>query len=318
MSPPLYIKSSHLICLQKENQSLTFSHYGNVAVFNSFFPDDLLSLLQFLSKPRSGKELLKKFAHLKKKDLLQELQRLEDLNYVQRFQKTSSSRTENNILKYFVKNQHAVGALTKKIRKTRLGIYDLGNVSSQVRQVFSNGGFEKTSCLDPKIILGNGKSLETFIKNHDFFIVIASPVHKLQMSSWNQLMLKHKKQWLLLNLDLFGGIIGPCFGFEGGPCYDCLIDHSKRHAETVFEESQYVDLIESKGRSSLDFSNQIMAQNIFSYALIESIKILSQLSYPASIDGYYTFDMYNFRMTYNLVSPSPVCPVCSVHVKGRR
>ena len=144
--------------------------------------------------------------------------------------------------------------------------------------------------------------------------MIGEPRHRLSFSKLNQKFFELRKRWLLVTLDMFGGVLGPTFGLDGGPCYDCLVDCSIRQFDRAFEKTEFKDFLKEEGDHELNAMP--LAQIVLSYAALEAVKIRSQMITPKTFDGFYTFDMFNFRMNYSAVSPSPRCPVCSAHARS--
>lgn len=302
----LFKVSPQLICLEKSASSLTFSHFGNISIYNSLKPNLTLNLLRAIKKQKTIEELQKEFGTSHRKIIKQELDRLISINYVYSFKPKTLVTTSPSFLKHFYKNKVAENHLAQKLADTKVTIVDFCNTGKSLKTTLKEVGFKKIN------IVKNLNKKSSATKQTDFFIVVGSTKQKFIFSKTNQILFFIKKPWLLVTLDTFGGIIGPTFGVAGGPCYDCIIDHNKRHGNAHFNQKEYVDLL--KPESSSDFSDQFVAKSIFPYVCTESIKIISKVMRPASFDGFYIFDLINFRTLYNVVSLSPLCPVCSKYI----
>ena len=307
-----YLTSAHLICTEKTANHLTFVHFGNLRVYNTFQPNLTLSLLRQLKEPKKWKSLISEWdepAAGNKSRIKAELEGLVSQGFILSFK--SKNRlvriARNPVLSHFVKHKSALSSLEELLSRTQIGVFDFVGVFGEVEQTLRSVGLERVSRLEPEL-----KSKDKlFAKKCDYFIAVGDSSHRLFFSKINQFLLPLEKPWLLVTLDAFGGTLGPTFGNAGGPCFDCIVDQSKRYFGHGHRESQYLDLIENRGEATLDYSNHFMAKGIFFHVGIESVKTLSRILRPWSYDGFFTFDFLNARMDFVNAGPSPVCPVCS-------
>jgi bacteriocin biosynthesis cyclodehydratase domain-containing protein len=304
-----YLTNPHLICLEKTETHLLFSRFGNILSYNSLDPDLTLKTLKLFKISRTLSQAFEGVGGGEQGRIQKELLRLIEMNLIYSFETEATGKrfSKSPILNHFIKDHNALPALSRVLDETRLGIVDFGDVSNDLTSALKAAGFNDIK----KMRLKDGGLGSKDLTTADFFIVIGDVSHRIFYSKLNQTFRASKKRWMLVTLDAYGGIMGPTFGISGGPCYDCIVDHSKRHYEHQYQNSDFVDLIEKRGNPVMDFSDRLMAKPIFSYVAVEVVKVLSKLAPPMTFDGFFTFDLFNFKMEYNIVYPSPVCPICS-------
>jgi bacteriocin biosynthesis cyclodehydratase domain-containing protein len=307
-SQNLFVTAPQLLCLDMSETSLTFSHFGNVSHYNSLNPKISLNILKQLKKPKTLRRLTTRLRAFPQNSVQRELRQLIENRFVQSLDNKVLRHNVviNPIIKSVLPDAKILSRLSQQVWKTRVGVIDVVGAADVLRDHLAIAGFGKINvhAWDQRT-LGSG-----FIKEADVFVVVGASGNRIAFSKINQLLRPHAKHWLLVMIDSMGGTIGPTFGVEGGPCYDCILDHSKRTLTETFRNSDYEDLIDS-GSFASDPGNLHLGKNIFPLAAVELVKIASRVSRPRSFDGFHSLDMFNFRMRYSPVSPSPCCPVCS-------
>ena len=293
----LYSTAPHLICVDKGPLSLTFHHFGNVRVFNSLNPDLALTLLSLLKVPHTADQISRHCGT----SAAEELERLVDGGFVFNFEAGAArpGPTGHPLLEYLSLNPVVREGLAKKLLATKIGIIDFCGLGSELKTLLLAAGFEK---IDLTSVDGAG--------SHDFSFVLGSAQHRLSFSKINQQFWPQKKRWMLVTTDVFGGLVGPTYGSEGGPCFDCLLDQSQRQQGAQYFQGDYTDLIAQKNRPPEDLSGNPLATGVLPFAVTESLKAISGLCKPMSFDGFFSFDLFNFRMNYRPIQPSATCPVC--------
>ena len=307
MEQPRLRISPHLVCLEKSKEGLRFSHFGNIYFYTTEVPELTLQILRLL---RSAQPLAQIEATVGGRAALvrNEIKNLLSRRYIFRLPNTLHSPVCSK-LKFLCTNDDELQFLSQRLRQSKVGVLDLGNYGPAMRQELLEFGAENVAVMPSRAV--DLKSVE----KADFFLVLGEPKLKLTFSKLNQLLYRAQKPWLLLTFDLHGGMLGPTFGVPGGPCYDCMIDHSKRHFDRRFETEEFTNLLDDDRPT--DMADIFVAKNLLSFAAVESVKILSEMLRPQTFDGFYSFDFLNFRMTFNYVAPSPTCPVCSGFVRDK-
>lgn len=302
--------SPHLVCLEKIDGGLRFVHFGNLYLYET--PDSDLSL-RILRLAKSGESiggLLETLRPEKPERVKAEIDRLLARAYIYREPTTQiPSEVAPPALRCLVESLHDLKIVAARLAESRVGMIDFGDFSSGLQVQLEKFGIQKWVSA-PRGILTSG-----FIEQQDFFLVLGEPRHRFEFSRVNQELYRLQKPWMLVTFDLYGGVVGPTFGIAGGPCYDCIVDHSKRHYDRRYQGSDYVNLIEGDGHSqAVEFP---MADNVMSFAATETAKVLSQVLRPMTYEGFFTFDLFNYRMNYAIAAPSPTCPVCSGFVRDK-
>lgn len=309
----IFETSPNLVCLEKSKLSLSLSHYGNLIHYNSFDPELTLRILRELKTPQTVDKLNQEIRDYQQDDIVRELQRLKANSLVWlRDEGPLEEKINPSLLNYFTRDAVALKQLSLRLANTKVGLVDLCGSSTALREQLGTFGISKISEFD-----FSGEPNREQLEAQDYFLVVGENRNRMQFSKINQLLHPIGRQWTLVTLDLFGGILGPTFGLAGGPCYDCIIDFSKRQYDRRFCGSDYKDLINDDSAERFDLTSMPLAKSVINYAALESVKVLSQVVRPMTHEGFYVFDMFNFRMTYNHISPSPTCPVCSGWVTGR-
>jgi bacteriocin biosynthesis cyclodehydratase domain-containing protein len=296
----------YLICTEKGLDGLTFSHFGNISTYRAQCPDLTLAILRALKTARTLGELENSLAGFAAADIHAEIDRLNARGFLMVYESVREQEKwgRNKLLGCLAKDASTQARLSQVISESRIGVIDFGGAADHLRRTLEDAGFSRVDCLAAK----TSDIDERFIHYHNFIVVVGPAELGAPYSRVNQTLLPHRKAWLLVTYDLFGGTIGPVFGARGGPCYDCVIDASRRNHGPRPQIADHIDMIDGV---HADFSEMPLAKTILPYVAIETLKILSGVCRPMTIDGFYTFDAFNFRSRYDVVHPSPACPVCS-------
>lgn len=287
---------------------MTFAHFGSHSVYESANPDLVIEILRGLKKPKSQAELLKTLKVWTKQKIVGELGRLERVNYIVKLKSVSRKQTQrvNPILSKIVPNRDLLLSASERISTCAIGVIDLAGIPNESKKNFKRAGFDDLQVSRPR----GGHVAASFIKERDFFIVVATANQKVLVSKLNQQFVNSGKKWLYVDIDMFGGTIGPTFGLAGGPCYECLLLNDQRVYHHGYKESDHINLIGNQGHFQAR-EDEFLAACLFPHVVVEAAKIVSGIVYPQTFDGYYSMDTFNLRMEYTSISPSPVCPVCA-------
>lgn len=314
MTNSVYQTAPHLVCLERTDSALRLCHFGNLFLYNTFNPSLTIDILRTLqNNPETVSDLKLRMSGYEGSEVEIELERLRENFYVYSTDVKGASKepalTES--LRFFVRNNEELASVSQAVAQARVGVIDFCGLATNLIADLKSFGFTHVQhCQRPEILDAK------FVSQQNFFFVIGETQNKLEFSRINQALVAQNKRWLLVTTDMFGGMIGPAFGLAGGPCYDCILDHSKRHYDKRYRSSDYVDLIAGASREKKQ--DLPLARNLLNMAVIESVKIISKMIRPMSFEGFYSFDFFNFRMDYSHVSPSPTCPVCSVYAREKR
>jgi len=299
--------SPHLVCLEKASRGLVLSHFGNISIYNSMKPDLSLKILRSLKSSKNLPELKRSLLEFSKVEIDKELRRLLAQNYILRYKDKLNGKAQkaNVTLTKLAKSEEALGILTDRVKRAKLAIIDFLNVGDELEQCLRAVGFSEIRTIKN----WSGRGQLSGSDACDFFIVLGSAYNGTEFSKFNKLIISLQKPWLPVMLDDFGGSLGPTLGLAGGPCYHCLIQSANRN-ESLFYKKTSADLILENEEPNQYFSEMLISKSLFSYVAIESVKVISQFLRPMSVEGFYSFDLFNFRMKHTLVYPSPNCIVC--------
>ncbi len=298
-----YVINPNLICIKSDVESLTFSHYGNIFVYNSLAPQVTLQLLGILGRPITLEKLCHQMERVSSKLVRSELKRLVSNFYVSELKSRGRPGMEPlSPLLHHIRDPKLALAIEAKLKKSKIVIVDLVGFSKCVKDGLKKMHFKNTVVTDmPK---GN-------FPRSDLSIVIGSSAHKLQISNLNQIFKRLKKTWMLVSVDHFGGIIGPTFSpAGGGPCFDCILDRSHRNYESESGDGDYLDHIKSNKLSISSPDLHGLSLSLGPFIAIEAAKIVSGVLRPLTTDGFVKFDFMNFRMKFIPCGRSPTCPSC--------
>jgi hypothetical protein len=184
---------------------------------------------------------------------------------------------------------------TQVLETRKIGVIDLTGSQKSVHENLKDAGFKKIAFLKKF----DSKNQNRFYSEHDFYVVIGSNAHRVHFSKINRRLLKQAKNYLLLQLDAFGGVLGPTLGLQGGPCFECLLKHPTSCFKDSFDR-----------KKDLALTKKYIQKGLFHFLSVELMKITSLVARPHTFDGFYQFDLFNFRMAYHRVGPSPHCLCC--------
>ena len=294
-----YIRSPNLVCAQRTDSALTLYHFGQPFIYNSDDPGLALTLLRLTTKKQRFSDLVSK-TRLPASQIQRELDRLVEYR-VLIAEKSGISKTNTVIsryLSYLDQNNEARQAIANRISRLKIGIYDFAGLSRPLLKNLNKIGFY--SC---EVIQENDVSAP----NLDFYVVCGDLSRSVQISKLNRSLKTQNRRWLLFSPDRFGGTVGPVFG-AGGPCYDCLVSHRQRQLGGFDDAKKPFDLLD--GEAQFSYENHPFAATLTDFAITETIKFLSGVARAKTVDGFFSFDFFNFEMDYAPVFPYPNCPTC--------
>jgi bacteriocin biosynthesis cyclodehydratase domain-containing protein len=312
MKTEFYACSPQLSCLSRSNLSLTLCHFGNVSLFNTLDPDLSLTLLRAVkNEPKTLEMLVKEIDGSKVPAIHAELKRLISARYIFTCEDPQLTAGTAPGVNLFGREQAARAKLTRILADTKVEIWDLIKAGEDLGTHLTKLGFDHVR----SVALKPGQDLSRLKPKDEFVVVLAMAEHQMQISQMNKMLRQHGKRWLLVFLDAFGGIIGPAFGSKGGPCFDCLIDSSKRSFSVVTSPFAPPDLLLSDALPTTE--DKPLGRNVLPFVGPELIKILSNLAPASSTDGFFSLDLFNLRTQFTAVQPSPTCPTCAVRPKNK-
>lgn len=177
-------------------------------------------------------------------------------------------------------------------KSKKIGVIDLIGAKKLVLGSFRSSGLRRISFCSKAIS-------KKFLKENDFFIIVGGDNHYSQISKLNRLLLRQGKEYILVQLDSVGGALGPTLGLEGGPCFQCLLSHEKKRVSELF----------SKKMNKIS-SEDMIPQALFHLMSVEVLKILTLGGRPQTFDGFFEFDLFNFKMAFRRIGPYPGCVSC--------
>lgn len=150
------------------------------------------------------------------------------------------------------------------------------------------------------------------LENSDFIIVDSDKYNPSFLYEFNKKAYEMKKPWLItMGIDETIVSIGPIFTYDS-LCFECLMRRIKSNLEFfVYFESFEKYLIERKKSASNSGAPIVVYNFISSIITIETIKFLTQFSFPVIYRNFLTIDFTNYDVKINHVLKVPSCPVCS-------
>ncbi len=279
--------------------------------YSTIDSDLTLKILHQLKEPCSLSDLAAELSGHPAQDVRKEVERLEKNWLIMRQEAAQAAKGTEIQLDFFSRDPRVLRSLEQQFSRLTVGVIDFVGAHAELNEKLRPLGFTN---LNVARLSKVGELAADFIAANEFFIVLAEPHHAFLCSQINQTLVTTKKRWFLIRLDAYGGTIGPTFGLAGGPCFDCIIDFSKRQYGREFGERDYFDFIEAESLHS-DRPISPLARMALGFASVEIAKLHSRLVRPRSQDGFYVCDFFNFRMQFSRLAPSPTCPVCSAHVR---
>ena len=150
------------------------------------------------------------------------------------------------------------------------------------------------------------------LENSDFIIVDSDKYNPSFLYEFNKNAYEMKKPWLItMGIDETIVSIGPIFTYDS-LCFECLMRRIKSNLEFfVYFESFEKYLIEKKKSANNSGAPLVVYNFISSIITIETIKFLTNFSFPTIYRNFLTIDFTNYDVKINHVLKVPGCPVCS-------
>jgi hypothetical protein len=208
-----------------------------------------------------------------------------------------------NPIASIIKNEKFRELMHTHVEAKKIGVIDFLNIGAAFKKNLQQIGFQNIRFLDSISWKKNAAACDKFFSENDFFIIVGLAAHADVFSRLNRHLLEQKKSWLKLELDEYGGVLGPVLGLKGGPCYDCV----QEQLEDAAKKSKLSSLIQAE---IVDYSKEYIPQPLLSLAALEVLKITTHIYRPGTYDGFYLFDLLNYRTEYHTLGPSPHCPTC--------
>ncbi len=156
------------------------------------------------------------------------------------------------------------------------------------------------------------KEFFDILDESDFIIVDADKYNPSFLYEFNKKAYEMKKPWLIsMGIDETIVSIGPIFTYDS-LCFECLMRRIKSNLEFfVYFESFEKYLIEKRKSSTNSGAPLVVYNFISSIIAIETIKFLTNFSFPVIYRNFLTIDFTNYDVKINHVLKVPSCPVCS-------
>ena len=163
-----------------------------------------------------------------------------------------------------------------------------------------------------KTVYGFPQELFDILNESDFIIVDADKYNPSFLYEFNKKAYEMKKPWLIsMGVDETIISIGPIFTYDS-LCFECLMRRIKSNLEFfVYFESFEKYLIEKRKSATNSGAPLVVYNFISSIITIETIKFLTQFSFPLIYRNFLTIDFTTYDVKINHVLKVPACPICS-------
>jgi bacteriocin biosynthesis cyclodehydratase domain-containing protein len=285
-----------------------FLHFGNrFLIRGPFVRSFLKDLLSYLKEPRTSAEIRSIFSS--ESALEKALDALSAAGFLETLRDTDPEYFPEagdlpylRFLERFLSSSESSKGALARIRKTKLKLLGCGRAMPELLEACQALRFQRIDILD---------SVPDQLHHSDDELLLLSGnwLDLPRIRSWNRLLHSSRRRWLCVLEDFYGGSIGPYFGAEDGPCFECLLRRRAEHLPDLrrYEEAvAYLERHPPGNEIRFPLFSKLLAEN----AALEILKLLARPIEPRIGLGLYEFDFLNHRTEFHPILPSPSCEVC--------
>ncbi|WP_128893737.1 hypothetical protein [Longirhabdus pacifica] len=282
-----------------------FYHFGNrYLIKGQFESNEFKEVLNFLCSPRTVNEIQDKFK-MEISDLIKNLQHHKLIELIDESEEKFQNIEYNDavqLLHHFFETQSDIGSRYTTLNTTNIGCICFFPIEEELVQSLSNIGIDYITPIHMEQLS------EIDFTNYHSFIVIGTWFDARSFQKINDIFYKNKVKWLLSVVDSFGAIVGPYFGVDGGPCFQCLL--SRKYSNLHYND-HYKTIEDYFSENPKDDYLLMFKQRLSSIITMEVLKMMTNMIDTRLIKGLIEFDFLNHRTEYHQLLASPFCQVCS-------
>jgi bacteriocin biosynthesis cyclodehydratase domain-containing protein len=199
------------------------------------------------------------------------------------------------------------------LEKARIGILDQGISSPYVLKALDSIGLKNLTYFGARPLegwTGNPLCDPAAYPALDLYVVLATWYDREWLCALNAAFQSRGQRWLLVLEDSHGGSIGPEFGIEDGPCFQCLVDRRDSHLVNI-EKYALFERFNLLNKSKEKAVAPMVGNALHELATFETVKALLSIPDRPALGGIVEFDFWNLRTSQHRIVSMPFCEVCS-------